>query len=74
MPALVVALEVTEGQAVEGGKTLLVIEAMKMEHTLAAAAAARVRAVHVAAGAQVSAGQLLVELEPRARLVAEPAP
>ncbi|MDA8107880.1 MAG: biotin/lipoyl-binding protein, partial [Betaproteobacteria bacterium] len=70
----VVAVHARAGDEIEAGGALLVIEAMKMEHTLAAAAAARVRAVHVAAGAQVSAGQLLVELEPRARLVAEPAP
>ena len=34
-----------------------------MEHVLSVPAAARVKAVHVAAGAQVSPGQLLVELE-----------
>ena len=37
---------------------------MKMEHALSVPQAARVKAVHVAAGAQVAPGQLLVELEP----------
>jgi biotin carboxyl carrier protein len=37
---------------------------MKMEHTLAAPAAVRVTAVHVAKGAQVAPGKLLVEFEP----------
>ena len=37
---------------------------MKMEHTLSAPAALRVKAVHVSAGAQVSPGQLLIEFDP----------
>ena len=37
---------------------------MKMEHALSVPQAARVKAVHVAPGAQVAPGQLLVELEP----------
>jgi biotin carboxyl carrier protein len=40
-----------------------VLEAMKMEHTLAAPAALRVSAVHVAKGAQVVPGELLMEFE-----------
>jgi len=43
------------------GAPLVVLEAMKMEHTLAAPAALRVTAVHVAKGAQVAPGTLLVE-------------
>jgi len=42
----------------------VVLEAMKMEHALSLPAPARVTAVHVATGAQVSPGQLLMELEP----------
>jgi 3-methylcrotonyl-CoA carboxylase alpha subunit len=49
------------GDAVEEGAPLVVLEAMKMEHTLAAPAALRVAAVHVANGAQVAPGQLLLE-------------
>jgi biotin carboxyl carrier protein len=41
----------------------VVLEAMKMEHVLSVPLSSRVKAVHVAAGAQVSPGQLLVELE-----------
>ncbi len=52
------------GNSVAAGSALVVLEAMKMEHTLAAPAALRVKAVHVAKGAQVSPGQLLVEFEP----------
>jgi biotin carboxyl carrier protein len=37
---------------------------MKMEHTLAAPDALRVKAVHVAKGAQVAPGTVLMEFEP----------
>jgi biotin carboxyl carrier protein len=48
---------------VEAGSALVVLEAMKMEHGLRAPARGRVRAVHVAPGAQVAPGHLLIELE-----------
>ena len=48
----------------DAGKALVVLEAMKMEHALSVPAPARVTAVHVVPGAQVTPGQLLVELEP----------
>ena len=52
------------GDKMPSGSALIVLEAMKMEHTLAAPVAMRVRAVHVAPGAQVSPGQLLMEFDP----------
>ncbi|MEO6463437.1 MAG: biotin/lipoyl-containing protein, partial [Candidatus Eisenbacteria bacterium] len=52
------------GDTVEAGRALVVLEAMKMEHTLPAPVALRVNAVHVAQGEQVAPGQLLVEFEP----------
>lgn len=64
MPGLVVAVEVTEGQPVEAGQGLVVIEAMKMENELRAPAAATVRAVHVAAGSAVEKGAVLVDFDP----------
>jgi geranyl-CoA carboxylase alpha subunit len=63
MNGRVVAVNVVPGDAIEAGRVLVVLEAMKMEHVLSAAHAARVKAVHVAAGAQVAPGQLLAELE-----------
>jgi geranyl-CoA carboxylase alpha subunit len=56
-------LHVAIGDVVERGQTLAVLEAMKMEHALAAPLAGRVRALHAAPGAQVGAAQLLVEIE-----------
>jgi acetyl/propionyl-CoA carboxylase alpha subunit len=64
MNGRVVAVHAEPGERVEAGRALVVLEAMKMEHTLAAPAAVRVKAVHVAKGAQVAPGKLLVEFEP----------
>ena len=64
MNGKVAELHVRAGDALPAGSPLVVLEAMKMEHTLAAPVALRVTAVHVARGAQVSPGQLLVEFEP----------
>ena len=61
MPGLVVRVEVKEGDEVEEGEALLIVEAMKMENELRAAAAARVVRVPVRPGQAVEKGQLLVE-------------
>ncbi|MGH8687262.1 MAG: acetyl/propionyl/methylcrotonyl-CoA carboxylase subunit alpha [Burkholderiales bacterium] len=64
MNARVVAVHAKPGDAVSQGSALVVLEAMKMEHTLAAPADLRVTAVHVARGAQVAPGKVLMEFEP----------
>ncbi|MDP1669726.1 acetyl/propionyl/methylcrotonyl-CoA carboxylase subunit alpha [Phaeovulum sp.] len=63
MPGLVKAVFVVPGQEVAAGERLAILEAMKMEHTLLAARAARVAEVLTAAGAQVEAGAALIRLE-----------
>jgi geranyl-CoA carboxylase alpha subunit len=63
MNGRVVAVHARAGDRVQPGQVLVVLEAMKMEHTLAAPAALRVKAVHVAKGAQVAPGKLLMEFE-----------
>ncbi len=63
MNGKVAHVAVKSGDTVAAGAALVVLEAMKMEHTLAAPVALSVRAVHVAQGAQVSPGQLLLEFE-----------
>jgi acetyl/propionyl-CoA carboxylase alpha subunit len=63
MPGLVVRVPLEEGQAVEAGAPLVVLEAMKMENELKAPAAVRVTSVRVRAGEAVEKGQLLVEFE-----------
>jgi acetyl/propionyl-CoA carboxylase alpha subunit len=59
MPGKIVKVLVAEGQEVAAGAPLVVLEAMKMEHTVRAAAAGQVRALHVAVGDQVDADRLL---------------
>jgi 3-methylcrotonyl-CoA carboxylase alpha subunit len=61
MPGKVVALLAQPGQKVEKGTPLLILEAMKMEHTITAPAAGIVKAFCYAAGEQVSDGAALVE-------------
>jgi acetyl-CoA carboxylase carboxyltransferase component len=65
-PAVVVALTVQEGDEVAAGDPLAVLEAMKMETTLLAEAAGRVRKVLVRRNAQVAAGAALLVIEPPA--------
>jgi 3-methylcrotonyl-CoA carboxylase alpha subunit len=63
MPGAVVAVLVEEGQMVERNQPLMVIEAMKMEHTLRAPAVGRVVKLRVARGDQVTEGSELVTFE-----------
>jgi multidrug efflux pump subunit AcrA (membrane-fusion protein) len=62
MPGLVVRIEVAEGQRVETGAGLVVVEAMKMENELRASRAAVVQTVHVTVGQPVEKGAPLVTL------------
>jgi len=64
MNGKVVEVHAKAGDSVAAGGALMVLEAMKMEHTLSAPADLRVKAVHATRGAQVSPGQLLMEFEP----------
>jgi len=63
MHGRVVNIAVQVGQRVDRGAPLATLEAMKMEHALAAPAPGLVRAVHVQTGDQVAAGRVLIELE-----------
>ncbi|MGE5666185.1 MAG: biotin/lipoyl-containing protein, partial [Betaproteobacteria bacterium] len=63
MPGKVVAVLVAAGAQVAKGTPLLVMEAMKMEHTIAAPADGQVQALLYAVGDQVAEGAALVEFE-----------
>jgi len=63
MPGKVIALVAAEGATVEKGAPLLVLEAMKMEHTIQAPRAGKVVRFRFAAGDQVGEGAELVEFE-----------
>jgi len=63
MPGKVVTLMAEPGAIVEKGTPLLVLEAMKMEHTITAPRKGKVVSFYVAAGDQVADGAELVEFE-----------
>lgn len=64
MPGLVVKVEVGEGDTVEEGQGLIIVEAMKMENELNAVGPAIVGLVRVEVGQTVEKGQVLIELRP----------
>jgi len=65
MPGLIVRVEVREGQEVETGDSLVVMEAMKMENELRADAPGTVSSVEVAPGQAVERDAVLLKLEQR---------
>ncbi len=63
MPGKIVAVHVAPGDVVARGAPLLVLEAMKMEHTIVAPAAGTVAEVRFAVGEQVDDGDALLVLD-----------
>jgi biotin carboxyl carrier protein len=63
MPGKVVRILVREGDAVEAGQGLVVVEAMKMENEIASPKAGRILAVRVEPGRPVEAGATLCVVE-----------
>lgn len=64
MPGLVVAVQAAEGDRVEAGQIIAVMEAMEVIMRLPAPVAGRVLRVACAAAETVKAGDLLIEIEP----------
>lgn len=63
MPGKVLATAVAEGDDVEAGQLLVVLEAMKMEHRIVAPAAGTVTKIHIEVGEQVEKDVVLVDLD-----------
>jgi 3-methylcrotonyl-CoA carboxylase alpha subunit len=63
MPGVITLLQAEPGATVDAGATLLVMEAMKMEHAIKAPHDGVVKAFRFKAGDQVKEGDLLVEFE-----------
>ncbi len=63
MPGKVVRVLVSEGDLVEAGQGLVVVEAMKMQNEMKAPRSGRVVALSIAPGATVRAGQILAVIE-----------
>lgn len=66
MPGIIRSVLAQAGAKVSAGDALVIMEAMKMEHTLRAPAAGTVHSVHYPEGAMVEAGAVLVDFEPEA--------
>ncbi|MFC1492056.1 biotin/lipoyl-containing protein [Nitrospinota bacterium] len=62
IPGTVLSIAVSEGDSVNAGDKLLVLEAMKMENIISADAGGTVRAIHVKKGDKVETGQEMMEI------------
>lgn len=62
MPGLVVAVPVTEGQAVKSGQTIVILESMKMQNELKAPRDGTLQKVHVTPGQSVEQNKVLVTI------------
>jgi acetyl/propionyl-CoA carboxylase alpha subunit len=65
MPGKIIAVQVKAGDEVRKGQTLIIVEAMKMEHVLMAPFDAMLTAVSAHVGDQVNEGETLARHEPR---------
>jgi propionyl-CoA carboxylase alpha chain len=63
MPGLVIDIRVSPGQYVDAGDTLIVMEAMKMEHIISAPSTGIIHSILVTAGQQVDNGAVLLTME-----------
>ena len=63
MPGAVLAVHVEAGRQVAAGDPVATLEAMKMEHVVAAGSPGRVAEVRVRPGDQVTRGQTLATIE-----------
>ncbi|MCW2769191.1 MAG: acetyl/propionyl-CoA carboxylase subunit alpha [Aeromicrobium sp.] len=63
MPATVVSVDVTDGQQVSQGDVIVVLEAMKMQHTITAPTGGVLTQLSVTAGSQVESGAVLAVIE-----------
>jgi pyruvate carboxylase subunit B len=62
MPGLVVKVEVAEGDSVQAGQGVVIIEAMKMENELKSESTGIVSTIHVTEGEAVDKDQVLIDL------------
>ena len=63
MPGLVTRIEVAEGDTVEAGQPLAVVEAMKMENILRAEKSAVVKSINAAPGDSLAVDAVIMEFE-----------
>lgn len=66
MPGLIIKVLVREGDRVQAGDTVMILEAMKMQNELHAKQSGVVRSIHVKQGESVEMRQVLAIVEPNA--------
>lgn len=62
MPGLILDIMCKEGDEVEEGKSLLILEAMKMENVIKAEGSGTISKIHESIGNSVEKGQLIIEI------------
>ncbi|MFK5890373.1 MAG: biotin/lipoyl-binding protein [Flavobacteriaceae bacterium] len=63
MPGFILDINIKEGQEVNEGDTLLILEAMKMENAIIAPNKGVIKSVNIKKGETVEKGQLMIELQ-----------
>lgn len=63
MPGKIIQVLIKEGESITADQPLMVLEAMKMEHTLRAPHAGMIKTIHFQVGDQVQEGESVVEIE-----------
>jgi biotin carboxyl carrier protein len=63
IPGTVLDIMVEEGQSVEKGDNLMILDAMKIQNQLKSAISGKILKIHASKGDRVSKGTLLIELE-----------
>ena len=63
MPGLITSINVSEGDKIRSGQSLLIIEAMKMENSIIAESSGKVKKIAAKVGDNVGAGDLLIILD-----------
>ncbi|MFO7888791.1 MAG: biotin/lipoyl-containing protein [bacterium] len=63
MPGSILKIEVKEGDKVEEGQCLVIVEAMKMETGLHSTISGKVKKICTESGKQINSGEVLIELE-----------
>ncbi len=62
MPGMILSVNVSEGQEVKEGDTLLILEAMKMENAISAPKDGTIKTVNAEKGGTVEKGELMIEM------------
>ncbi|MBT8189874.1 MAG: acetyl-CoA carboxylase biotin carboxyl carrier protein subunit [Saprospiraceae bacterium] len=62
MPGLILEIQVSEGQDIEEGDTLLILEAMKMENVIKAPGSGKVKRILLEKGAKVDKNEVIIEM------------